>query len=160
MQLLYCESENPKKEISMYINSPGGIVTSGMAIYDTMQFIRPPIATLCIGQAASMGSLLLAAGAKGMRYALPNARIMVHQPSGGFQGQASDIERHAEDIVKMKRRLNEVYVKHTGQPYEKIEQTLDRDYFMTADQAKGFGIIDRVLTRRDEVDLDITGKQG
>jgi ATP-dependent Clp protease protease subunit len=144
----------------MYINSPGGVVTSGMAIYDTMQFIRPPIATLCIGQAASMGSLLLAAGAKGMRYALPNARIMVHQPSGGFQGQASDIERHAEDIVKMKRRLNEVYVKHTGQPYEKIEQTLDRDYFMTADQAKGFGIIDRVLTRRDEVDLDITGKQG
>jgi ATP-dependent Clp protease protease subunit len=159
-QLLHLEAENPKKEISMYINSPGGVVTSGMAIYDTMQFIRPPIATLCIGQAASMGSLLLAAGAKGMRYALPNARIMVHQPSGGFQGQASDIERHAEDIVKMKRRLNEVYVKHTGQPYEKIEQTLDRDYFMTADQAKGFGIIDRVLTRRDEVDLDITGKQG
>ena len=159
-QLLFLEAENPKKEISMYINSPGGVVTSGLAIYDTMQFIRPPIATLCIGQAASMGSLLLAAGAKGMRYALPNARIMVHQPSGGFQGQASDIERHAEDIVKMKRRLNEVYVKHTGQPYEKIEQTLDRDYFMTADQAKGFGIIDRVLTRRDEVDLDITGKQG
>ena len=115
MQLLYCESENPKKEISMYINSPGGIVTSGMAIYDTMQFIRPPIATLCIGQAASMGSLLLCAGAAGMRYALPNARIMVHQPSGGFSGQASDIERHAEDIIKMKRRLNEVYVKHTKQ---------------------------------------------
>jgi ATP-dependent Clp protease protease subunit len=158
MQLLFLESQNPKKEIAMYINSPGGVVTSGMAIYDTMQFIRPPIATLCIGQAASMGSLLLAAGAKGMRYALPNARIMVHQPSGGFQGQASDIERHAEDIIKMKRRLNEVYVKHTGQPYEKIEQTLDRDYFMTAEQAKGFGIIDRVLTRRDEVELDITGK--
>jgi len=158
MQLLYCESENPKKEISMYINSPGGIVTSGMAIYDTMQFIRSPIATLCIGQAASMGSLLLAAGAAGMRYALPNARIMVHQPSGGFSGQASDIERHAEDIIKMKRRLNEVYVKHTGQAYEKIEQTLDRDYFMSSDQAKAFGLIDRVLSRRDEVELAITGK--
>jgi len=152
MQLLYCESENPKKEISMYINSPGGVVTSGMAIYDTMQFIRCPIATLCIGQAASMGSLLLCAGTKGMRYALPNARIMVHQPSGGFSGQASDIERHAEDIIKMKRRLNEVYVKHTGQPYEMIERTLDRDYFMTADQSKDFGLIDRVLVKRDDVE--------
>ena len=121
MQLLFLEAENPKKEIAMYINSPGGVVTSGMAIYDTMQFIRCPIATLCIGQAASMGSLLLCAGAKGMRYALPNARIMVHQPSGGFSGQACDIERHAEDIIKMKRRLNEIYVKHTGQTYEKIE---------------------------------------
>src|SRR5512134_1636572 len=151
-QLLFLEAENPKKEISMYINSPGGIVTSGMAIYDTMQFIRPPVATLCIGQAASMGSLLLAAGTKGMRYALANARIMVHQPSGGFSGQASDIERHAEDIIKMKRRLNEVYVKHTGQAYEVIEKTLDRDYFMTADQARDFGIIDRVLTRREEVE--------
>jgi ATP-dependent Clp protease protease subunit len=144
----------------MYINSPGGVVTSGMAIYDTMQFIRPPIATLCIGQAASMGSLLLAAGAKGMRYALPNARIMVHQPSGGFSGQASDIERHAEDIIKMKRRLNEVYVKHTGQSYEKIEQTLDRDYFLSSDQAKDFGLIDRVLTKRDEIELAVTGKPG
>jgi len=153
MQLLYCESENPKKEISMYINSPGGVVTAGMAIYDTMQFIRCPIATLCIGQAASMGSLLLGAGAKGMRYALPNARIMVHQPSGGFQGQASDIERHAEDIVKMKRRLNEIYVKHTGQSYEMIERTLDRDHFMTADQSRDFGIIDKVLLHRDEVEL-------
>jgi ATP-dependent Clp protease protease subunit len=123
-----------------------------------MQFIRPPIATLCIGQAASMGSLLLCAGTKGMRYALPNARIMVHQPSGGFQGQASDIERHAEDIIKMKRRLNEVYVKHTGQPYEKIEQTLDRDFFLTAEQAKAFGIVDRVLTKRDEIELAVTGK--
>src|SRR6187431_1121089 len=131
-QLLFLEAENPKKEISIYINSPGGIVTSGMAIYDTMQFIRPAVATLCIGQAASMGSLLLCAGATGMRYALPNARVMVHQPSGGFQGQASDIERHAEDIIKMKRRLNEVYVKHTKRPYEVIERTLDRDYFMTA----------------------------
>ncbi len=153
MQLLFLEAQNPKKEIAMYINSPGGVVTSGMAIYDTMQFIRCPIATLCIGQAASMGSLLLAAGDKGMRYALPNARIMVHQPSGGFSGQASDIERHAEDIIKMKRRLNEVYVKHTGQTYEKIEQTLDRDYFMTSEQAREFGLIDRVLSRRDELEV-------
>jgi ATP-dependent Clp protease protease subunit len=136
----------------MYINSPGGVVTAGMAIYDTMQFVKPPIATLCIGQAASMGSLLLCAGHKDMRAALPNARIMVHQPSGGFSGQASDIERHAEDIIKMKRRLNEVYVKHTGQPYEMIEKTLDRDYFMTADQAKDFGIVDRVLHQRDDAD--------
>ena len=151
MQLLYCESENPTKEISMYINSPGGVVTAGMAIYDTMQFIKPPVATLCIGQAASMGSLLLCAGAKDMRFALRNARIMVHQPSGGFSGQASDIERHAEDIVKMKRRLNEVYVKHTGQDYEVIEKTLDRDYFMTAEQSLEFGLIDRVLESRDEV---------
>ncbi|MGI9524549.1 MAG: ATP-dependent Clp protease proteolytic subunit [Hyphomicrobiaceae bacterium] len=150
MQLLYCESENPTKEISMYINSPGGVVTSGMAIYDTMQFIRPPVATLCIGQAASMGSLLLTAGAPGMRFALTNARIMVHQPSGGFSGQASDIERHAEDIIKMKRRLNEVYVRHTGQPYEMIERTLDRDYFMTADQALEFGLVDKVLESREE----------
>ena len=152
MQLLYCESENPKKEISMYINSPGGVVTAGMAIYDTMQFIRPPIATLCIGQAASMGSLLLCAGTAGMRYALPNARIMVHQPSGGFSGQASDIERHAEDIIKMKRRLNEVYVKHTKKNYETIEKTLDRDYFMTAEQAKEFGLIDKVIQSRDEAE--------
>lgn len=152
MQLLFLESENPKKEISMYINSPGGVVTSGMAIYDTMQFIKPPVATLCIGQAASMGSLLLCAGHKDMRFALPNARIMVHQPSGGFSGQASDIERHAEDIVKMKRRMNETYVRHTGQPYEKIEHTLDRDYFMSADQARDFGLIDKVLSSRDEID--------
>ena len=152
MQLLFLEAENPKKEISMYINSPGGVVTSGMAIYDTMQFVKPEVATLCIGQAASMGSLLLCAGAKGMRFALPNARIMVHQPSGGFSGQASDIERHAEDIIKMKRRLNETYVKHTGQPYEMIERTLDRDYFMSSDQAKDFGLIDKVLQARDEVD--------
>ncbi len=151
MQLLFLESENPKKEISMYINSPGGVVTSGMAIYDTMQFIKSPVATLCIGQAASMGSLLLTAGAKDMRFALPNARIMLHQPSGGFQGQASDIERHAEDIIKMKRRLNEIYVRHTGQAYEMIERTLDRDYFMTSEQAREFGLIDRVLTSRDEM---------
>jgi len=147
-QLLFLEADNPKKEIAMYINSPGGVVTSGLAIYDTMQFIRPPVSTLCIGQAASMGSLLLTAGEKGQRFALPNARIMVHQPSGGYQGQASDIERHAEDIIKMKRRLNEIYVKHTGQPYETIERTLDRDHFMTADQAKEFGIVDTVLEKR------------
>jgi ATP-dependent Clp protease protease subunit len=151
-QLLFLEAENPKKEISMYINSPGGIVTSGMAIYDTMQFIRPPVATLCIGQAASMGSLLLAAGEKGMRYALPNARIMLHQPSGGFQGQASDIERHAEDIIKMKRRLNEVYVRHTGKDYDTIERTLDRDYFMSAEDAKAFGIVDEVINKRHPLD--------
>ncbi len=147
-QLLFLESENPKREISMYINSPGGVVTSGLGIYDTMQFIKPEISTLCIGQAASMGSLLLCAGAKGARMALPNARIMVHQPSGGFQGQASDIARHAEDIVKMKRRLNEMYVQHTGQDYDKIEKTLDRDHFMTADEAKEFGLIDEVIEKR------------
>src|ERR1044071_2823890 len=148
MQLLFLEAENPKKEISMYINSPGGVVTSGMAIYDTMQFIRPAVATLCIGQAASMGSLLLAAGEKGMRYALPNARILLHQPSGGFQGQASDIERHAEDIIKMKRRLNDIYVRHTGQTYETIEKSLDRDYFLSAEDARSFGIVDEVIPKR------------
>jgi ATP-dependent Clp protease protease subunit len=126
-----------------------------MAIYDTMQFVKPAVATLCIGQAASMGSLLLCAGAKGLRYALPNARVMVHQPSGGFSGQASDIERHAEDIIKMKRRLNETYVKHTGQTYEMVDKTLDRDYFMTAEQARDFGIIDKVLESRDEVDAGV-----
>ena len=160
MQLLFLEAENPKKEISMYINSPGGVVTSGMAIYDTMQFIKPEVATLCIGQAASMGSLLLCAGNKGMRFALPNARIMVHQPSGGFSGQASDIERHAEDIIKMKRRLNEVYVEHTGQSYDTIERTLDRDYFMTAEQAREFGIVDRVLTRREDTEAAISEAKG
>ena len=151
-QLLFLESENPKKEVSMYIHSPGGVVTAGMAIYDTMQFIKPKVSTLCVGQAASMGSLLLAAGDPGMRFALPNARIMVHQPSGGFQGQASDIERHAQDIHKIKRRLNEVYVKHTGQPYERIEDTLDRDHFMSADESKAFGLIDRVLAHREEIE--------
>ncbi len=152
-QLLYLEAENPKKEINIYINSPGGVVTSGMGIYDTMQFIKPPVSTLCMGQAASMGSLLLAAGNKDMRFALPNARIMVHQPSGGFQGQASDIQRHAEDIMKMKRRLNEIYVKHTGQDYETIETTLDRDHFMTAEEASDFGLIDKVIEQR-EADSD------
>jgi len=149
-QLLFLESENPKKEISMYINSPGGSVTSGMAIYDTMQYIKSPISTVCIGQACSMGSLLLCAGDPGMRVALPNARVMVHQPSGGFRGQASDIERHAKDIIDMKRRLNEIYVKHTGQKYAKIEKTLDRDHFMTADEAKEFGIVDHVYQKRGE----------
>jgi ATP-dependent Clp protease protease subunit len=147
-QLLFLEAENPKKEISMYINSPGGVVTSGMAIYDTMQYIRAPVATLCIGQAASMGSLLLAAGESGMRFALPNARIMVHQPSGGFQGQASDIERHAQEILDMRARLNKIYVEHTGQTLRKIEDALERDTFMTADQAKDFGIVDEVTTKR------------
>jgi ATP-dependent Clp protease protease subunit len=159
-QLLYLEAENPKKEISLYINSPGGVVTSGLAIYDTMQFIRPPVSTLCIGLAASMGSLLLTAGAAGMRFALPNARILVHQPSGGFQGQASDIERHAEDIVKMKRRLNEIYVKHTGQDLGTIERTLDRDYFMTSAEAKDFGLIDKVLSDRASLDAEIGKEAG
>lgn len=151
-QLLFLESENPKKEIALYINSPGGVVTAGMAIYDTMQFIRPAVSTLCVGQAASMGSLLLAAGEKGMRFCTPNARIMVHQPSGGFQGQASDIERHARDIIKMKRRLNDVYVKHTGRTLEEVENTLDRDHFMDADEAKGWGVVDKILTSRQEME--------
>ncbi|WP_105432557.1 ATP-dependent Clp endopeptidase proteolytic subunit ClpP [Neorhizobium sp. T6_25] len=151
-QLLFLEAENPKKEIALYINSPGGVVTAGMAIYDTMQFIKPAVSTLCIGQAASMGSLLLCAGEKGMRFATPNARIMVHQPSGGFQGQASDIERHARDILKMKRRLNEVYVKHTGRTLEEVEKTLDRDHFMTADEAQDWGVIDKILTSRQEME--------
>jgi ATP-dependent Clp protease protease subunit len=151
-QLLFLEAENPKKEIALYINSPGGVVTAGMAIYDTMQFIKPAVSTLCIGQAASMGSLLLAAGDKDMRFATPNSRIMVHQPSGGFQGQASDIERHARDIIKMKRRLNEVYVKHCGRTYEEVEQTLDRDHFMSSEEAKEWGLIDKVLTSRTEIE--------
>ena len=154
MQLLFLESENPKKEISMYINSPGGVVTAGMAIYDTMQFIKPKISTMCIGQAASMGSLLLCAGSEGMRFALPNARIMVHQPSAGFSGQASDILRRAEDVVKMKRRLNEVYVKHTGKSYEVIDRTLDRDHFMSAEQAREFGLIDKVISERPTIGGD------
>ncbi|MGD0633288.1 MAG: ATP-dependent Clp protease proteolytic subunit [Beijerinckiaceae bacterium] len=149
-QLLFLEAENPKKEISMYINSPGGVVTAGLAIYDTMQFIRPKVSTLCTGQAASMGSLLLCAGEAEMRYALPNARIMVHQPSGGFQGQASDILRHAEDIMKVKRRLNDIYVKHTGRDYDTIERTLDRDHFMSSDEAKDFGLVDQVIEKRPE----------
>jgi ATP-dependent Clp protease protease subunit len=134
----------------MYINSPGGVVTSGMAIYDTMQFIRPPVATLCVGQAASMGSLLLASGAKDLRFALPNARIMVHQPSGGFQGQATDIMLHAQEILNLKKRLNEIYVKHTGQALKKIEDALELDYFLTAEGARDFGIVDKVIDKRPD----------
>ena len=147
-QLLFLEAETPKKEISMYINSPGGAVTSGMAIYDTMHFIRPPVSTLCIGQAASMASLLLAAGEKGQRFALPNARIMLHQPSGGFQGQATDIMLHAQEILNLKKRLNEIYVHHTGQPLKKIEDALERDYFLTAEMAVEFGVVDKVIEKR------------
>ena len=147
-QLLFLEAENPKKEISMYINSPGGVVTSGLAIYDTMQFIRPPVSTLCTGQAASMGSLLLAAGAKDQRFALPNARIMVHQPSGGFQGQASDVEIHAKYILSLRQRLNVLMALHTGKPVEQIARDTERDNFLTAEQARDYGIVDKVLQKR------------
>jgi ATP-dependent Clp protease protease subunit len=147
-QLLFLESENPNKEIAIYINSPGGYVTSGLAIYDTIQFIRPKVSTLCIGQAASMGSLLLACGEKGMRFTLPNARIMVHQPSGGFRGQASDIMLHAQEILKLKRRLNDIYVKHTGRELKAVEDALERDNFMDAQAAKAFGLVDDVIESR------------
>ncbi|RYG93303.1 ATP-dependent Clp protease proteolytic subunit [Loktanella sp. IMCC34160] len=147
-QLLHLEAENPKKEISMYINSPGGVVTSGLSIYDTMQYIRPKVSTLCIGQAASMGSLLLTAGESGMRFSLPNSRIMVHQPSGGYQGQATDIMIHAEETLKLKRRLNEIYVKHTGQKLKDVEAALERDNFMDPEEAKKWGLIDEILTSR------------
>src|SRR5271165_7067723 len=149
-QLLFLEADNPKKEVAMYINSPGGVVTSGMAIYDTMQFVRPPVSTLCVGQAASAGSLLLTAGAKDLRFALPNARIMVHQPSGGFQGQATDIMLHAQEILNLKKRLNEIYVYHTGQSLKKIEDALERDKFLTAEQAKEFGLVDKVIDKRPD----------
>ncbi|NVJ71592.1 MAG: ATP-dependent Clp endopeptidase proteolytic subunit ClpP [Alphaproteobacteria bacterium] len=151
-QLLFLEAENPKKEISFYINSPGGVVTSGLAMYDTMQYIKPKVATICIGQACSMGSLLLAAGEPGMRYALPNARIMIHQPSGGARGQAADIEIQAREILKLRERLNNIYVKHTGQKLGKIEAAMDRDNFMDADEAKKFGLIDHVYTNREEAE--------
>ena len=147
-QLLFLEAENPSKEIAMYINSPGGVVTSGLSIYDTMQYIRPKVSTLCIGQAASMGSLLLAAGETGMRYSLPNSRVMVHQPSGGFQGQASDIALQAKEILELKERLNKIYVKHCGQSLKKVEAALDRDDFMTAEAAKEWGIIDQIVDKR------------
>ena len=150
-QLLFLESENPDKEISMYINSPGGVVTAGMSIYDTMQYIKPKVSTLCMGQACSMGSLLLTAGAAGQRYALPNARVMIHQPSGGFQGQATDIEIHAQEILNLKKRLNQVYVKHTGQKLSVIEKNMERDNFMSAEAAKEFGLIDHVVESRAEV---------
>src|SRR5215475_8090712 len=149
-QLLFLEAENPKKEIGMYINSPGGIVTSGLAIYDTMQYIRPAVQTICVGQAASAASLLLMAGKKGERFALPNSRVLVHQPSASFYGSAADITRHAEEIVKLKKRLNEIYAKHTGQSVEAVEKALDRDTYMTADEAKAFGLIDAVMERRPE----------
>lgn len=151
-QLLFLESENPNKDIALYVNSPGGVVTSGLAIYDTMQYIRPEVSTVCIGQAASMGSLLLAAGAPGKRYALPNARIMVHQPSGGFQGQATDIEIHAREILALKERLNEIYVKHTKQSLESIQDAMERDRFLTPEDASEFGIIDEVVTSRPKID--------
>jgi ATP-dependent Clp protease, protease subunit len=155
-QLLFLEAENPKKEISMYINSPGGVVTSGLAIYDTMQFVRPAVSTLCVGQAASMGSLLLTAGHKDMRFALPNARIMLHQPSGGFQGQATDIMLHAQEILNLKKRLNEIYVRHTAQPLKRIEDALERDMFLTAEGAREFGIVDKVIDKRAE---EVTDKR-
>jgi ATP-dependent Clp protease protease subunit len=151
-QLLHLEAENPSKEISMYINSPCGVVTSGMSIYDTMQYIRPKVSTLVVGQAASMGSLLLTAGEPGMRFSLPNSRIMVHQPSGGYQGQATDIMIHAEETLKLKKRLNEVYVKHTGQTLKKVEAALERDNFMSAEDAKKWGLIDEIVTNRAVVD--------
>jgi ATP-dependent Clp protease protease subunit len=147
-QLLFLESENPSKDIAFYINSPGGVVSAGLAMYDTMQYIRSPVSTVCIGQAASMGSLLLCAGAKGKRYALPNSRIMVHQPSGGAQGQAADIEIQAREILKLRQRLNEIYVKHTGQPIEAIERKLDRDSYMSAEEARDFGLVDHVVEER------------
>ena len=152
-QLLFLEAENPKKEISMYINSPGGVVSSGLSIYDTMQYVRPKIATMCVGQAASMGSLLLAAGEQDMRYCLPNSRVMVHQPSGGFQGQASDIALHAQEILDLKKRLNMIYVKHTNQKISAVEKALDRDNFMTSEQALEWGIIDKIIDRR-EIDVE------
>jgi ATP-dependent Clp protease protease subunit len=153
-QLLFLESENPKKEIAMYINSPGGSVSAGLAVYDTMQYIRCPVATACVGMAASMGSLLLAAGEKGMRFATPNARIMMHQPSGGFRGTAADIERHGEDILKIKRRMNDIYVKHTGQDLATVEKTLDRDTYLDADEAREFGLIDQVYATRGGSESD------
>ena len=153
-QLLFLEAENPKKDISMYINSPGGVVTSGLSIYDTMEYIRPDVSTVCIGQAASMGSLLLTAGAKNKRYCLPNARIMTHQPSGGFQGQASDIEIHAKEILDLRRRLNSIYEKHTSKSLKQIDKIMDRDTFMTAKDAKAFGLIDAVVENRPALDKD------
>ncbi len=149
-QLLFLESENPTKVISFYINSPGGLVTAGLAIYDTMQYIRPPVSTLCIGQAVSMGSLLLASGESGQRFALPNSRIMIHQPSGGFQGQATDIEIHAREILSLRTRLNDIYVKHTGQPLDVVEKNMERDKFMTGEGAREFGLVDEVITNRPQ----------
>ena len=150
-QLLFLESENPDKDIYMYINSPGGVITSGMAIYDTMQYIKPDVATLCIGQACSMGSFLLAGGAKGKRFSLPNSRIMIHQPLGGFQGQATDIEIHAREILNIRKRMNKLYSQHCNRPLEEIEQAVERDNFMSAEEALNFGLIDKVITNRDDI---------
>ncbi|HWA45985.1 MAG TPA: ATP-dependent Clp endopeptidase proteolytic subunit ClpP [Hypericibacter adhaerens] len=151
-QLLFLEAENPKKDIALYINSPGGVVTSGLAMYDTMQYIRSDVSTVCIGMAASMGSLLLTAGAKGKRFCLPNARVMIHQPSGGYQGQATDIEIHAREVLAVKARLNAIYAKHTGQPLDKVEESMERDNFMTPEKAKEFGLIDEVVDKRPSSD--------
>ena len=163
-QLLFLEAEDPEKDINLYVNSPGGSVTAGLGIYDTMQYVKPPINTICLGQAASMGALLLTAGAKGKRYALPNARVMIHQPLGGFQGQATEIDIHAKEILKIRERLNEIMAKHTGQPIEKISHDTERDYFMSAEEAKTYGLIDEVITRLTKplksVDAGDAGKDG
>lgn len=163
-QLLFLEAEDPEKDINLYVNSPGGSVTAGLGIYDTMQYVKPPINTICLGQAASMGALLLTAGAKGKRYSLPNARVMIHQPLGGFQGQATEIDIHAKEILKIRERLNEIMAKHTGQPIEKISHDTERDYFMSAEEAKKYGLIDEVITRQSKplksVDSGDAGKDG
>jgi ATP-dependent Clp protease protease subunit len=158
-QLLFLESENPDKDIYMYINSPGGVVTSGMAIYDTMQYIRPKVATLCYGQACSMGSMLLCAGEKGMRYSLPNARVMIHQPHGGYQGQATDIEIHAKEIIMLKKKMHQLYVKHTGQKLSIVEKSIERDNFMSAQEAKTFGLIDEVIDKRPPAPQNENGEK-
>ena len=159
-QLLFLEAEDPEKDINLYVNSPGGSVTAGLGIYDTMQYVKPPINTICLGQAASMGAFLLAAGTKGKRFALPNARVMIHQPMGGFQGQATEIDIHAREILKIRERLNEIMAKHTGQPLERISQDTERDYFMSADEAKRYGLIDEVITRPPKLLKAVSGDAG
>jgi ATP-dependent Clp protease protease subunit len=159
-QLLFLEAEDPEKDINLYVNSPGGSVTAGLGIYDTMQYVKPPINTICLGQAASMGAFLLTAGTKGKRFALPNARVMIHQPMGGFQGQATEIDIHAREILKIRERLNEIMAKHTGQPLEKISQDTERDYFMSADEAKRYGLIDEVITRPPKLLKAVSGDAG
>ena len=159
-QLLFLEAEDPEKDINLYVNSPGGSVTAGLGIYDTMQYVKPPINTICLGQAASMGAFLLTAGTKGKRFALPNARVMIHQPMGGFQGQATEIDIHAREILKIRERLNEIMAKHTGQPLEKISQDTERDYFMSAEEAKRYGLIDEVITRPPKLLKAVSGDLG
>jgi len=159
-QLLFLEAEDPEKDINLYVNSPGGSVTAGLGIYDTMQYVKPPINTICLGQAASMGAFLLAAGTKGKRFALPNARVMIHQPMGGFQGQATEIDIHAREILKIRERLNEIMAKHTGQPLEKISQDTERDYFLSAEEAKQYGLIDEVITRPPKLLKAVSGNAG